>query len=239
MMDMDELARSIDKDGREYLKKFFANLPGYMLEAFQMIHMDADETLVTEGQDADMVYVLLKGKLAAVDYRVREMAYGFIEFKPVEVLGAMEAYLGQKAYRTTLMTISPCILLQAKRELFEKWILSDPQAYQMQAKSIISYLLEEVRKERLYVMTSGVDRVYLVLCEMYRTHARDGLCTIYISRKQFASSTGVSERTITRTLKELEQKDLISRDGWDIVITEEQIDKIRTLVSDKVSMSDH
>ena len=40
----------------------------------------------------------------------------------------------------------------------------------------------------------------------------------------------MSERTITRALKELEEQGLISRDGWNIVMTWEQYQRIRKLV---------
>lgn len=53
---------------------------------------------------------------------------------------------------------------------------------------------------------------------------------MYLSRKDFSEVTGVSERTITRALKDLEEQKLISRDGWNIVMTWEQYRKIRELV---------
>lgn len=53
---------------------------------------------------------------------------------------------------------------------------------------------------------------------------------MYLSRKDFSEVTGVSERTITRALKELEEQGLISRDGWNIVMTWEQYQRIRKLV---------
>ncbi len=97
-----------------------------------------------------------------------------------------------------------------------------------------SYLLEQARKERLYVLLQGVERIYLVLYKMYQSYARKGQCSLYMSRKDFTETAGVSERTVTRTLKMLEEKGCITREGWKIRITEEQYRKIRKLLEDKL-----
>ena len=44
----------------------------------------------------------------------------------------------------------------------------------------------------------------------------------------------MSERTVTRTLKSLEEKGCITRDGWKIRIDEQQYGMIRELLEDKM-----
>ena len=100
----------------------------------------------------------------------------------------------------------------------------------METQRIIGYLLEQSRKERLYVMLPGNERVYLILTNLYETYGKRDTYSMYLSRKDFSEVTGVSERTITRALKELEEQGLISRDGWNIVMTWEQYQRIRKLV---------
>ena len=96
------------------------------------------------------------------------------------------------------------------------------------------YLLEQARKERLYVLLQGVERIYLVLYKMYQSYAGNGKCSLYMSRKDFTETAGVSERTVTRTLKSLEEKGCIARDGWKIRIDEQQYGMIRELLEDKM-----
>lgn len=76
----------------------------------------------------------------------------------------------------------------------------------------------------------GNERVYLILTNLYETYGKRDTYSMYLSRKDFSEVTGVSERTITRALKELEEQGLISRDGWNIVMTWEQYQRIRKLV---------
>ena len=105
----------------------------------------------------------------------------------------------------------------------------------METDRIIGYLLGQSRKERLYVMLPGNERVYLILTNLYETYGKCDTYRVYLSRKDFSEVTGVSERTITRALKDLEEKGLIARDGWSIVMTWEQYQKIRKLVGAQIN----
>lgn len=234
MSEVDVLMKKLDEESRSYLEKYFGNAPGWLMDTFQVVHMPKNRTFIAEGEQADKVYILLKGMVLAVDHRVQEMAYGFIRFHPVEVFGVMEIMLDLNEYKTTLMTTRDSVFLRTSREKFEKWIKNDINAFRMETKKVGTYLLEEVRKERLYVLIQGVERVYLVIHELYQTYARNGVLRIYMSRKDFSETTGVSERTVTRTLKDLEQRGFLTRDGWNLVVNKEQYLMIRALIEDKM-----
>ena len=64
----------------------------------------------------------------------------------MEILGHMDQY------RTTLATTRDSLFLKIPRDSFEKWILKDVDALQMETEQIIGYLLDQSRKERLYVL---------------------------------------------------------------------------------------
>lgn len=55
----------------------------------------------------------------------------------------------------------------------------------METKEIVNYLLEQARKERLYVLLSGNQRVYQVLIKLYKSYEENGTYSAYISRKDF------------------------------------------------------
>lgn len=234
MNEVAELIKKLDKESQIYLEKYFSGAPSWLMDEFQIIRIPKNRRFVTEGERADKVYILLKGTVLAVDHRVQEMAYGFIRFYPIEVFGVMEIMLELEDYKTTLMTTAGCVFLKISREKFEKWIKNDINAFRMETKKVGTYLLKEVRKERLYVLLQGVDRVYLVLHELYQTYARNGVLSFYMSRKDFSEATGVSERTITRTLKNLEQNGCITREGRNLILTSEQHLMIKELLADKI-----
>lgn len=235
---MNEAAAQIeklDKENRDYLNRYFANAPDWLMDALQIVRFPKSVTFIDEGDKADRIYILLSGRVLAVDYRVREMVYGFFEFYPVQTFGTMEILVSMDRFKSALMTMEDSVFLKISREKFERWLRSDLQAFQMEAEKVARYLLEQARRERLQVLLQGVERVYLVLIKMYELYAKNDCCVIYMSRKDFAETTGLSERTISRIIKELEKKDYIRKDGWDIIITRKQYLRIKALIEDKIN----
>jgi len=235
MSEADEIIRKLNTEQRDYLNRYFAHAPESVTGSMQVVRMPEGTTFIQEGMPVDKVYVLLKGCVSAVDYRVRETVYGFCHFNPIETFGAMEILGHMDQYRTTLATTRDSLFLKIPRDSFEKWILKDVDALQMETERIIGYLLDQSRKERLYVLLPGNERVYLILTNLYETYGKFDTYSVYMSRKDFSEVTGLSERTITRALKELEEKKLITRNGWNIVMTWNQYNKIKKLMKDQIN----
>ncbi len=231
MSEADEVIRKLGAKQQSYLNRFFLYATEQLKNSIQVQRMSAGTTFIQEGEAADKVYILLRGSVSAVDYRVRENVYGFCHFEPIEIFGTMELLGGMSHYNTTLATTKNSLFLRIPGDVCKKWLLNDVSALHMETKRIIGYLLEQSRKERLYVMLPGNERVYLILTNLYETYGKRDTYSVYLSRKDFSEVAGVSERTITRALKELEEKNLIARDGWNIVLTWEQYQKIRKMVS--------
>ena len=234
---MNEAIRQIKKLGTEeraYLETYFADAPFWLMDAFQVVRMPKNKTFITEGEAAEDIFILLKGDVVAEEHRVKDMTYGFIRFHPIEVFGVMELMLEKDEYQTTLVTTAESVFLKTARKTFQRWFEHDFQAYRMECKKVGRYLLKQARKDRLYVLLQGVERIYLVLYKMYQAYAVNGTCSLYMSRKDFTETAGVSERTVTRTLKALEEKGCITRDGWRILLTREQYEMIRGLLEDKM-----
>lgn len=225
----------LDMDDQNRLYHYFAGAPESLKEKFRAFRVPAGTTFITEGTAADTVYFLLKGQVSAVDYRVKGSAYGFFRFLPPERFGTMEILGRMEHYKTTLAAVKDSVFLKIPRNQFEPWLLGDADALRMEMEHTVGYLLKQSRKERLYVLLPGNERIYLLLIYIYETYARNGVYRFYLSRKEFAEATGLSERTVTRALKELEAEGCITRDGWDVLITREQYQSIRERIKSLVS----
>lgn len=234
MNKVQRLLQELDKESREYLLRYFENAPDWLMEAFQVIRLSEEKTFINEGDEANNIFILVKGSVMAVDYRVQEMVYGFIKFQPVEVFGAMEIMINMAHYKTTLMTKKESIFLKISREKFEKWINNDLQAFKMQTEKVVGYLMDEARRQRLYVMLQGVERVGLVLYDLYETYAKGDKFAMTISRHDLAETTGLSLRTITRTLNAMEEEGLLTKQGRSIIMTREQCEMLREKMEDKI-----
>ena len=47
--------------------------------------------------------------------------------------------------------------------------------------------------------------------------------------------TGLSERTITRTIKALEAGDYVKKEGWNITLTYDQYKQLKQLIADRMN----
>lgn len=228
------LLKELDKESQKYITTYFENAPEWLLEEFQVVRLAAEKTFIHEGESADNVFILVKGSVMAVDYRVQEMVYGFIKFQPIEVFGAMEIMINMNHYKTTLMTKTESVFLKIGTEKFKKWINNDLQAYKMQTKKVVGYLNNEARRQRLYVMLQGVERVGLVLYDLYESYAKSDKFEMVISRHDLAEMTGLCVRTITRTLNRMEEDGYLTKQGRRILMTKAQHDMLREKMEDKI-----
>ena len=235
MSEVDKIISNCNKENKVYLETYLENAPYWIKESLQVVKIPKGTAFIEEGNKVDNVYILVEGSVAAVDYRVREIVYGFYEFEPIEIFGAMEILGDMKEYKATLITSTESLFLKLSSNLYKKWITNDIKALLMQTKRMSGYLVEEARKERLNILLSATERMALVLIRMYELYAENRQSKVYLSRKYFVETTGLSERTITRILTELETKGMISREGWNIVLTEEQYLTLKKLVDIKIN----
>ena len=71
MSEADEIIRKLNTEQRDYLNRYFAHAPESVTGSMQVVRMPEGTTFSQEGMPVDKVYVLLKGCVSAVDYRVR------------------------------------------------------------------------------------------------------------------------------------------------------------------------
>lgn len=232
-----ELINGLHTKERDYLNDYLVNAPKWLLEAFQIVHLKKGTTFIHENAYVDTVYILVEGIVKATDYRVQEIEYDYARFYPVEVFGAMEFLMRYEKYQTTLITETDCCFLRTSKDLFEKWMLTDIHAVLEQVRAMSVYLVEQLRKERLFLFLPGEERLFLFFMQIYQKSAHK-LCRIRLTRKEISNSTGLCIKTINRLVKKMETEGYISREGRVIVISEAQFLRIKAVVSEKIDEAD-
>jgi len=236
MSELDNVWKYLTKESHIYLEKFLKNAPRWRLEEFHEISMPKDTEFITENDSANTVYILLTGVVKATDLRVFPVVYDFIRFYPVEIFGAMEFLLREETYRTTLITVTNCKFLKLSREQFSKWVLNDINAMKMFTESMTRYLLDQCRKERLYLFLPGEERVLLFLSDIYEKSKSASEIIINMSRNDLAKGTALSVRTVNRTIKELIKEGFLLKKGRKLILPFEKYQEIKKRLSDKVDM---
>ena len=67
----------------------------------------------------------------------------------------------------------------------------------------------------------------MLLINRYEKYAQSGTMKLKNDRQELSDFTGLSEKTITRSVKKLKEDGLISREGNDIVISKEQYARLK------------
>ncbi|MGP1433476.1 MAG: Crp/Fnr family transcriptional regulator [Catonella sp.] len=234
MSELDNVWRYLSDESHRYLEQFLKNAPRWLLEEFQEVVLSKDTEFVTENDPANTVYILLTGVVKATDLRVFPVVYDFIRFYPVEIFGAMEFLLGEETYKTTLITVTTSRFLKLSKDQFAKWVLNDINALKMFTASMTKYLLEQCRKERLFMFLQGEERVLLFLHDFYeKNHSADKVI-IDMSRNDLAKGTALSVRTVNRTVKELIKEGFLVKKGQKLILTFEKYNEIKLRLADKV-----
>lgn len=236
MSELDNVWKYLSKESHIYLEKFLKNAPRWLLEEFHEVSMPKDTEFVSENDAANTVYILLTGVVKATDLRVFPVVYDFIRFRPIEIFGAMEFLLREETYRTTLITVTNCRFLKLSREQFSKWVLNDINAMKMFTESMTRYLLDQCRKERLYLFLPGEERVLLFFSDFYEKSGLSDDLVINMSRNDLAKGTALSVRTVNRTIKDLIKEGFLVKKGRKLILPFEKYEEIKKRLSEKVDM---
>ncbi|MDO4322136.1 MAG: Crp/Fnr family transcriptional regulator [Lachnospiraceae bacterium] len=234
MNEVDSTIESLDKDKAMYLKNYFKNAPDSVKRSVTVKRMPKEKVFINEGEKVNKIFVLLTGKVLAMDYRIYGMVYGYLQFEPIEVFGAMELLMGEDKYRTSLIATEDSLCFVIPRKEYELWLRNDLGVFSMQTEKIIRYLVEEARWERLYVLLSATERVCVFLCKQYQMYEKAGTYVVTMSRRRFADSVGISERTYTRIIADMQGKGMVKKMGRNIVVTQKQYEEMKKLVECKI-----
>lgn len=221
-----QILQSMEEKPKAYLEEYLNSAPIWLLNAFQVKKIDAGQQILRENEPVNRVYILVDGVVKGVDYQESGENFECMWFRPVTIFGSMEILLKVEEYRTTLEAVTPCILLEISRSLYERWMVSDCHALLMEINTVGNFLLDQVKQARSLLFIEGRERLLIFLARQYLGEAGESGCRITVSRQQIADCTGLSVRTVNRLLRQLENDGLIQRKEAKIRISGEQFRNI-------------
>ena len=69
-----EVQKELSPEMAEYIGKYLSNAPYWVLDSAQIVSKKKDTMFIEENTPVDFVYILLKGTVRAVDYRIKGVA---------------------------------------------------------------------------------------------------------------------------------------------------------------------
>ena len=66
-----EIIKNLEPEQADYLSRYLRNAPYYVLESMQIVKKDKNTVFIEENTPSDTIYILAKGVVRAVDYRIK------------------------------------------------------------------------------------------------------------------------------------------------------------------------
>lgn len=223
----------LNKNRRQKIVEYFITAPVWLMDTFEIVTIPSDKVILHENGEVDNVYIIAKGIVKATDLRVTGIEYEYTHFDGIYAMGGLEVLINERYYRTTLVALTDCLLIKIPVKEFTRWINNDIKALKQEAKATCNFLLETDRRGRTLLFMDGRERLCYLLSQKYREEQHNGVLKIYETRDQLATISGLSVKTINRSVLKLEKEGLLIREGKKIVIDGNQYDKMCDVVSEK------
>lgn len=123
---------------------------------------------------------------------------------------------------------------KAARAQYEKWLSTDMEAFRLEVRLTCASLLEEERKNRLYLFLEGADRLAVLFVDWYEKYSKNEVLCVNESRQNMADETGLCLKSITRSIKKFQAEQLICKKGNQIMINREQYEGLRQSINEKI-----
>ena len=227
--------KELEEDRRNQFYEYFYDVPVWLVECFVIEKMEKGRTFIREGEPVDTIYFIADGIIKATDYRIYGISFDFMFFSKLYALGGMEVIMGDKRYRTSLQTVTDCTVLKLPKAQFDRWLKSDIRALRHESKLMGEYLLEQARNVRALLFLQGSDRLAMMLVNKYEMYAGKGVLTINGDRQELSDCTGLSVKTITRSVKKLCEEGLITKKGNDIIVNRKQYIQLKDCLAEVLS----
>ncbi|PLS01775.1 Crp/Fnr family transcriptional regulator [Neobacillus cucumis] len=188
-----------------------------MLQFFQkkepIQKVKAGTVFFHEKDSVEYVYLILKGSIALGRVHLRGKEFILKVLTDKEVIVEYQLFKANPQYQFYAKALTDCELLSIKRELFEEFILTDPEAMNALAAWLSTGYIKAQMKCQDLIMNGkkgGLYSILIRLCNSYGVKTEDGLLIdLPLTHQELANLTYGTREVIQRALKELREKDII------------------------------
>lgn len=229
LLKINELNYPFTLKQKNFLEDFFKFSPSYIQPVLMLRSYKKGSRLVAAGDSSAHVYILLKGRLEAVEEHVSDAPYHFTEIKALDIVGDYEFFTGKLMRLVTVTTLEDSLCLVIPAAEYMTWLRSDSHALFLRSRMIISQLVAQAQFQRQNLFSDNHTRMLYFLKEQITQAVNDNTNTgsvypirISFTRPEIAAHLGCSVRTVNRTVQELEAENRISLRKGKIYINEQQ-----------------
>ncbi|WHY65726.1 Crp/Fnr family transcriptional regulator [Neobacillus sp. SuZ13] len=182
----------------------------------------AGSVLFQEKDAAQYVYLLLKGSISLGRVHLRGKDFILKILNDQELIVEYQLFKENPHYQFYAKTLTDCEMILIKKEQFEDFILTDPEAMNALVTWLSTGYLKAQMKCQDLIMNGkkgGLYSILIRLCNSYGIKTEDGiLIDLPLTHQELANLTFGTREVIQRSLKELREKNIISYDNQKFTI---------------------
>lgn len=218
----------------EYLKKLFSQCPQVVHESISINHYKEHHNLISTYQNSTFVFILLKGRLQAIEERVVDIPYSFTELTPIDIVGDYELFTNAEGHYVTLKTMEPSMCLQIPSSMYLYWMKHDANALFMRTQMLMKELSIQTQQQRQYLFMDNRTKFLIYIQGICQKQDTLSTCIIHATREKIAGQIGCSIRTLNRIILSLTKEHLLQVEHGKLHITQEQ----RQCIQDELATLD-
>ncbi|MEO2074469.1 MAG: Crp/Fnr family transcriptional regulator [Bacillus sp. (in: firmicutes)] len=178
--------------------------------------------LFQEKDPVDYVYILLKGSIALGRVHLKGKEFILKVLNDQELIVEYQLFKSNPHYQFYAKTLTDCETLLVKRDQFEDFILTDPEAmYGLVSWLSTGYIKAQMKCQDLIMngKKGGLYSILIRLCNSYGVQTDEGiLIDLPLTHQELANLTFGTREVIQRALMELRQNGIISYDNQKITV---------------------
>ena len=120
-----KLIGKLPEKNSSYLQRLFQNAPPWLFDEMNFVLIDKGNTFIREGAPINQVFILVSGNVRAMDYRIMNIEYNYMNFHPVTMFGSMELLNNMEVYQTTLVAETTCNMISIPASALMRWMKGD------------------------------------------------------------------------------------------------------------------
>lgn len=225
-MDVLDYIAGLDARVRDAVLPWASRIPAGTLSRARLVRLGRGEELVRMLDRCERVYLLCSGRVRTTSHGASGSTFAIDEFGAPAVFGEMEVLSESPLYHGSLVAVTDCEFVSARREDYLAWLTSDPEALLARSRSVVRSLLRQSGAERSLLGWNGTKRLMFVLCQYCHQQAGPDGAVIRATRTELAEKANVSTKTVSRALEELEGRRMLRRVGRRIVIDRAACDRL-------------
>lgn len=227
-----KISNGLTSDQNTFLQTFFCQSPESLGSCMMLKIYPKNHTLISTDDACAHVYIMLKGRLQAIEERVANEPYSFTELSAIEIVGDFELFTKLSNRVITLTTLERTLCLVIPATDYLAWIRNDANALFIRTQMLIRQLVAQTQFERQNFFLDNKTRLlHFLYGECNKQPEASFPFQIKNTRQEISSKLGCSVRTINRTIRALQDEGLLNLRHGKLLISNAQHQLIQIYIN--------